>query len=339
MKVKAFLVIIIALAGLLILGGFLGIGMGNKVNLGSPLAGSESKEIIFAEDSKNNEVIALDSGGNVIKKIKVGKEPHDIAASPNGSIIATGNQGDGTVSIIDVKTLSVRNLIQTDEGAHGVVFSSDGKFLFVANSKKDTLSVIETENFSEQTKVKVGEFPEYVGATKDGSKVFTTNPGKGGSMTILENVGLQSKVIKEIQSGADPHGWAISPDGTKLVITNMGSNSAYLFDSSTFEEISSFNIGVPQEFATFLNNDEVWVTNFNSHYISIIDLGMKKAVERIEVGETPHGIAFSGDKSLAFVSLYQSGEIVIIDVKTRKVTKRVNIGAELHNTVVVQTKS
>lgn len=314
------------------------IAIGDAVELGDIFMGRKFTELVFAEDSKNDEVIVLNRDGRVVKRIKVGEEPHDVAVSPDGKVVVTGNQGDGTASIIDVETLSVQNTIKTDKGAHGVVFSPDGKFLFVANSKKDTLSIIETENFSQQTKVKVGQFPEYVGVTKDGSKVFTTNLGNGGSMTVLENRGFQSKVIDEIQSGIDPRGWAISPDGTKIVITNLGSNSAYLFDSNTFEEISHFDTGAISEFATFLDDTVVWVTNIGAHYISVIDLVQKKVIEQIEVGETPHGIAFSNDKLIAFVPLYKPGEMVIIDVKERKIINRVKIGEELHNAVVVQTK-
>ncbi len=297
------------------------------------------RELIFVEDSKNNQVIALDTNGKIIKRIAVGKEPHDIAVSPDNTLIATANKGDGTVTIIDTKTLSIQNSIITDKGAHGVVFSPDGKFIFVANSMGDTLSIIETKNFSQQTKISAGEFPEYVGVTKDGLKFFTVNPGKKGAIFLYDNNGMQSQVIRKIRpNGIDPRGWAASPDSATVAITNMGNDLLYFFDSNIFREISHFTIGTPSEFATFLDDDELWVTNINSHYVSIIDVAQKKVVKKIDVGEMPHGIVFSSDKLLAFVPLYESGKMLIISVKERTIINQIKIGEQLHNAVMASLK-
>lgn len=208
-------------------------------------------------------------------------------------------------------------------------------FLFVVNAKEDTLSVMDTGTFAKQIKIKVGKYPEYVGVTKDGSKIFTTNLGDGGSITVLQNIGFDSKVVKEITLGIDPHGWALSSDGTKLVFTNLGSNFTYLLDAQTFKEISYIDTGITTEFAAFKDEFELWVTNIGSHYVSIIDLEQNKVVDKITVGETPHGIAFTKDKTLAFVPLYQPGEIVIIDVKERRIIEKIKIGEKLHNVVVL----
>lgn len=293
------------------------------------------KELIFTEDAKNHQVIVLSRDGKLVKRIRVGKEPHDIAVSPDQKFLATGNFGDGTVSIINTKTLSIEKTIKTGKGAHGVFFNPQGGFLFVANAKDDTLSIIETTSFTQQEKIKIGSFPEYVGATKDGSKIFTTNLKGAGSITILENKGFKSKVIKTINLGIDPHGWTVSPDGSKVIITNLGSNFTYILNAETFNEIGHIDTGAATEFAAFRSDAELWVTDIGAHYISIIDIEKNEVLEKIEVGETPHGISFSKDKSLAFVPLYKPGELVIIDVAKRKVINRIKIGEELHNSVVV----
>lgn len=314
------------------------IQIGDKADFSEIPSSKKFEELIFTEDSKNDEVIVLTKEGKIIKRIKVDHGPHDIALSPDNRFVVTANFRSNTISIINVQNLSLQKTIATGDGAHGVAFSPDGSFLFVANARENTLSIIETTTFTKQTKINVGDYPEYVGVTKDGSKIFTTNLGNGGSITLLKNDGFESKVIKEIASGIDPHGWALSPDGKKLVITNLGSNFAYLLDARTFEEISHINTGAATEFAVFKDESEFWVTNIGAHYVSIIDLEQNKVIDKIAVGETPHGIAFSEDKTLAFVPLYQPGELVIIEVRERKIVKRVKIGEELHNVVVMNQK-
>jgi len=308
--------------------------------LGNVLPNDErgQKELVFIEDAKNDEVIVLDTSGNIIRKIKVGEEPHDIAVSPDQSIVVTANQGDGTISIIDTQALLLKGTIPVGRGAHGVVFSPDGKFLFIANSGENTMSVLYTDSFDREIRIPVGDFPEYVGITKDGSKVFTTNLGGNGSITIIENNGFGSEPrIKTIDLGIDPHGWAVSPDGSKVVITNLGSNFTYLLDADTFEEIEHIDTGATTEFAAFKNDIELWVTDIGAHYVSIIDVDQNKVLDQINVGETPHGISFSSDKTLAFIPLYSSGEVVMINVVERKIVKKVKVGEELHNSVVVKS--
>ncbi len=308
--------------------------------LQEPKIKASKKELVFVEDAQNNEVIVLTTQGEIIKRIKVGKEPHDIAVSPNKKWVATGNFKDGTVSIINTFTLALERNLKTGEGAHGVAFDLKGRFLFVANAREDTLSVIDIENLEEgqikQEKIKIGGFPEYVGVTKDNSKIFTTNLAGQGFVTVLENKGFDSKIIKNIDLGIDPHGWAISPDGSKIVITNIGSNFTYIVDSDTFEEIAHIDTGSETEFAAFRSKEELWVTNIGSNYITIINPEENKIVSKIEVGKTPHGISFSADKKFAFVPLYRPGEVVIIDAQKRKVAKKVKVGEKLHNLVVIK---
>lgn len=291
------------------------------------------KEIFFAEDSRNNQVVALDMNGRIIKKINVGIEPHDIAASPDQRFVVTANAGNGTISIVDTKTLTLKKTIATGKGSHGVAFSPAGDFIFVANSEEDSVSVIEFETFK-QSKIAVEGIPEYIGVTPDGSKIFTTNLSKDGTITIIENRGLESKVIKTVSTGFDPHGFALSPKGDKLVITNFENSFTNLWDPNTFEKLGRIDTGAATEFATFRNNEELWITNISIHEVYIIDAKENKILGKIEVGELPHGISFSRDKTLAFVPLY-GGEIVIIDVAQRKVINRIKVGANLHNSVIV----
>jgi len=297
------------------------------------------EEFLFTEDAYNNEVVVLNFNGGVVRRIKVGREPHDIALSPDGNFVVTGNFGDGTVSVINARTFVLEKTIPTGSGAHGVVFSADGKFLFVANAKENTLSIIDVPSFEKQVKIKTGDFPEYVGVTPDGSKIFTTNLGKKGSVTILQNLGFGTKVIKEIILGIDPHGWALSPGGKRLVITNLGSNFTYLLDAGTFEEISRVDTGATSEFAAFKDDSELWVTNIGARYVSIINVDNNEIVDKIDVGEAPHGISFSEDKNLAFVPLFESGEVVIINAVLREVLAKVKVGEKLHNSVMVRIKT
>lgn len=312
------------------------ISIDDRVDFLEVFPAQKFKELIFVEDAENDKVIVLSKDGDVVKEITVGHAPHDIAASPDGRFIATANFSSGNISVINGETLLLEKTILTGKGTHGLVFDPSGMFLYVVSSFDDKLSVLSVPSFEVLQEVQVGDYPEYVGVTNDGSSVFTTNIGNGGSITVLQNNGGKLQVTQDISSDVDPHGWAVSPDGSRIIITTLGSNSVYLYDSSNFEEINHLDTGATSEFASFLTDNEVWITNIGARYISIVDVKKNEVLERVEVGETPHGISFSTDKTLAFVPLYEPGEVVIIDISERKIIKRIKVGDELHNSVVVQ---
>ena len=304
--------------------------------------GSEvsTKEFVFIDNEGEDVITVMTPEGDVIKKIPVGHAPHDIAASPDGEFVASANLESGTVSVIETSSLTVVQTISTGAGAHGVVFSPDGAKLYAVNARADTLSVIDTSSWQEMQRIPVDQGPEYVGVTPDGKQVFTTNLGAQGSVTLLAYKDNKLSVQKTMKFGSDPHGWAISPDGNKIALTNLGSNTAYILNSQTFEEISHIDSGATTEFAAFKDNNELWVTDIGAHYVSIVDINRNKVIDQIAVGETPHGIAFSKDKTLAFVPLYSSGEVVIIDVARRIIVNKIKTGGTLlHNAVTVSVKT
>lgn len=296
----------------------------------------ELNELFFTEDAYANMVIVMSGKGELVKKIKVGGSPHDITASPDGKLVVTANHGSGNISLIDTATLRLVNTITTGSGAHGVAFSPDGNYLFVANEIEGTVSILDTNDFSRQKKVDIGAFPEYVAVTRDGSKVITTNLGGAGAVTILENNGLDTTVLESLKISVDAHGVAFSPDGTIGVLTNFSDSSTYLLDGVTLEISDTIETANYSEFATFYDDQELWMTHIGTHEITIINVDTNEIQDQIIVGETPHGITFSNDKSLAFIPLYTSGEVVIIDVQEKKVIKKVQVGRELHNSVMVK---
>jgi len=312
------------------------IELDSAVDLAKDSSDKQGEELVFIDDAENDVIVVLTKKGEVVKKIPVGHAPHDIAASPNGELVASANQDSGTVSVINTRNLTVIQTVPTGAGAHGLVFSPDGRFLYVANVTADTISVVDTALWQEIQEISVDSGPEYVGVTPDGKQIFTTNLGGSGSITLLKNQEGRLSVQKTLMLGIDPHGWAISPDGSKVVITNLGSNFTYLLNAQTFDEISHIDTGATTEFATFKDDTELWVTNIGAHYVSVVNTNQNKVLDQISVGETPHGISFSQDKTLAFVPLYGPGEVVIIDVLKRKIIKKVKVGNELHNSVMVQ---
>ncbi len=295
------------------------------------------KQYIFVEDAYSNNVIVIDTDGNIVKRIKTGRNPHDIAVSPDNRYVATANFSGNSVSIIDTAKLEKIADVYTGLGAHGVVFDRSGKYLYVVNSLENTMSIIEIESLPDinTKKIYVNKYPEYVGVTYDNKYIFIVNLSEKGLVTVLRNKGFDSEVEKTVYLNTDTHGFSISPDSNMIVFTNMEGRNVFMVSGDDFAVRRNIDVKVSTELAAFKTDNEIWMTNIYKPYVYIYDLLANKITGRIRVGSMPHGVFFNRNRNMAVVPLYDSGYLVFLDTNTRKEIKRVNIGKNLHNAVVV----
>ncbi|MFQ5856688.1 MAG: YncE family protein [Anaerolineae bacterium] len=228
---------------------------------------------------------------------------------------------------------SVVRTLSAGAGAHGVALTPDCSRLYVTNAYADTLSVFDLTDFRLLKEIPVEDFPEYIAVGPEGQWVLTTNLGGPGSVTLIDWATLAP--IRTFRLGTDPHGWALSPDGSRLAIAQLGSSQVYLLDTQTLEAVATYETGTISEWAAFRSPQELWVTNIGADYVSIIDLEAGEVVARVTTGLSPHGIAFTRDGRWAFVSNMKEGTVVKIDTLARRVVGRFSVGGELHNLVVL----
>ena len=78
-----------------------------------------------------------------VRTTAVGREPHNLAISPDGRWVATGNRRSGAVSLIDAATLTETARIRVGRQPHDVVFSGDSRSLFVGQEQETFVTVID----------------------------------------------------------------------------------------------------------------------------------------------------------------------------------------------------
>lgn len=85
-----------------------------------------------------------------LSEINVGKFPLRILVSPNGKNMLTSNLMDGTVSVIDVKTRTVKRTIKVSGSAETrqvtLLFNEDGSRLYVAETGANKIAEIDFES-------------------------------------------------------------------------------------------------------------------------------------------------------------------------------------------------
>ena len=106
---------------------------------------------------------------------------------------------------------------------------------------------------------------------------------------------------------------ALSPDGSRLFVTNIPDNRLEIFDvvAGVLTHVVSVPVGMEPVAVAARTNDEVWVVNHLSDSISIVDLTASPptVVRTLIVGDEPRDIVFAGTGgSRAFITTAHRGQ-------------------------------
>ncbi|MES0489022.1 MAG: YncE family protein [Leptospirales bacterium] len=121
----------------------------------------------------------------------------------------------------------------------------------------------------------------------------------------------------------------VIPDTKELWITQMTS-SIHVFDLKTFKYKTT--ITVSGNWTKFMEYDKsrkrVYVSNWLSGDVSVIDIKRKKQIDTLQTGGIPRGLLLSSDSKALYVTLYSGnksdtirGNLLRIDLESKKNTK------------------
>ncbi|MHC8329462.1 YncE family protein [Pseudomonas sp. LB1P83] len=82
----------------------------------------------------------------------------------------------------------------------------------------------------------------------------------------------------------------------------------------------------PRGIAVSKDGSRVYVGNYISGDVSVIDTKDRTVIATIKVGEYPQRVALSPDESLAFVTNYGSGSISVVNTQTLKCIRDIDVG-------------
>jgi len=107
---------------------------------------------------------------------------------------------------------------------------------------------------------------------------------------------------------------AISPDGSKLFAINTPDNHLEIFDidpSGDLVPAGSVQVGMEPTAVAARNDDEIWVVNFLSDSVSVVDVSgaVPRVVRTLHVGDEPSDIVFAGPGgNRAFITTAHRGQ-------------------------------
>jgi YVTN family beta-propeller protein len=126
---------------------------------------------------------------------------------------------------------------------------------------------------------------------------------------------------------APVHPIALSPDSSKLAVCNLPDNRIEMFDvtSGSLSPLGSIPVGLDPVTVRFRTASEIWVANYISDSISIIDVPTTRVLSTITTSNEPSDIVFAGTPQRAYVSCGQPNLVQVFNVSTLQVVTNLAI--------------
>ena len=127
------------------------------------------------------------------------------------------------------------------------------------------------------------------------------------------------------------HPARLTPDGTKLLVTNTADSRLAVFNLSSPQAptlVAEIPVGLEPVSVNARTNDEVWVVNAVSDSISIVSLTQGIVVDTLAVGDEPADVVFAGSPQRAFVTVSRRNEVRVYDPVARTLVKTLALQGE-----------
>ncbi|HSF00746.1 MAG TPA: beta-propeller fold lactonase family protein [Nitrososphaeraceae archaeon] len=155
----------------------------------------DNGKVVVATSSADNQTFIFNTTeNNLIAKIK-GDIPKGIKISPNENYVFVANEFHGTVSIINLKNLSVIKEVPIGQVPHNIVFSPDGLKAYVTVQGEDKIVMIDINSLEIINEIQDSKGPHNLDITNDGDLLFVSNAASN-DIAIVNTT--SSEILKKI---------------------------------------------------------------------------------------------------------------------------------------------
>ena len=312
--------------------------------------------------AKNDHMLAIVNPANlqVVARVPVGPEPHEVIASDDGKTAWVTNYLNGSDHTITVVDLMAQKVVKTIDlgtlwGPHGL-FVADGKPYFTAERAK-VVGRLDPATESVDWVMGTGQVGTHMlWVSRDGKKMVTVNVGSGtlslleekpsapadkypaklskqGGITMRDRAEAPDWTERVVKVGTYPEGFDVLADAegnpSTIWVANAveGTVSVVYWVSGTVTRTLETDVPTANRLRFTPDGKLALVSRQKSGNLAVLEVPSGRVLEQIAVGTGAAGVLVAPDGKWAYVSCSPDNWVAVVDLRTMKVAGRVMPGA------------
>jgi YVTN family beta-propeller protein len=301
------------------------------------VAVSDVVDKLVASNTADDTISIVDLPTLATRTLRLDHEPEHMELDPRGVLLAVGNIGAGTVSLVSLEGARELARVEGLFEPHNLTFSPDGALLYVANLGASHVSVIDIANARIIDEIKVAEPPalaskeapgaEFQGiinvtATPDGRLGFAAH-GEAGELAVID---LRTRAVKKhLPLGELPWRAYSTADGRFMLVPNNGDRTLSVVSTATLEVVATLPAA---EDVSGVNTGWFETTAFAlsraGRKAVVYDLEAMARVGEIALPGTPETGVTTPDGAKLYVALSDTDQVAVIDIRKRELTRTID---------------
>jgi YVTN family beta-propeller protein len=182
---------------------------------------------------------------HLLRRIPVGKVPHNVIFAPDDSRAYVTIQGGRALAVIDMRSLALRRTIPLPQvnGPHNLDIDPSGTTVWIrshAHPQTDgEVAMVDLRSGNIVHLQHVGLYHGGIDVRPLTPYVFTADIG-GDTLDVLDRTTLA--IVKRLVVGTGPHGVRVSPNGAWVYVTDTRANRLVVVDAKTLRIVQSIPV-------------------------------------------------------------------------------------------------
>jgi YVTN family beta-propeller protein len=252
---------------------------------------------LWVNNNSGNTLTPIDpKTGRPGKSIPV-DDPYNLYFRPDGAYAIVMEERNATITFRDAHSPTlpvVKHLPVPCEGVNHADFSPDGTFFIASCEFSGELIKVDDQTLEVTGKLNLdfdGAMPQDVRITPDGKTWLVADMMANGVWLVD---GESFTVRGFLPTGKGAHGIYPSRDATQFYVSNRQGGSISVIDAATLTVARTWQIpggGSPDMGGVSADGTVLWLSGRNDGEVYAIDVVNWTLLARIEVGDSPHGLA------------------------------------------------
>jgi YVTN family beta-propeller protein len=301
-----------------------------------------NKAYVINEKSKS--VSVIDNDIKIGQDIKLEHSPTNITVNPNTNKVYVSSYEDKTMDVIDGNSNIIEHSINLGFNPTAIAVNPNTNMIYVVNRFSDSVSVINGNDNNQVIERVVGQDPLDIAINSSNNMVYVLND-KSLSVSVIDGTSSDNNVIQTISLAKHlspdfpdfihyhPTSIEINPKTHMLFVAMADDRSQnYRVASLSVEDIDGYGdelplLGdLPRGLALDAQKHTLYVTNYGSNTISVVDTRNNVVKETIPVGERPSDVVIDQGKERIYVANYHSNTISVVDTRNNVVKETIPVG-------------